>query len=413
MNKKEGIFYGWWIVLCCFLIMSIIYAPIINLISLYAKPVSTDLGVKMPEYTYYFTIMSITSLVALPFVGQMLKKFNNKTIIILGIIMCGISFIGFSMAKDLKHFYALAVVQGIGFVAACLIPPSLLVTNWFNEKRGLALGLVMSGSGAGGAVLSVFITQLIASNGWRTAYTVTGCMILLMIPLILFVVKLKPSDIGLEPLGKVLVRGEAKGLTQKESMATISFWLFFIAIIVTAILVNGLQMYLIPYLTELKYTPQNAALILSVSMVSLALAKIVIGRTYDRLGITPTIWIVGICTLLALISFKCASIKALGVAGALLMGIAGTHMIVTISYLTALFFGDKDFGSKYSIMSIAAGLGAALAPIVSGIIYNNSKNFSTLIYIFMGLAIVACILYLVSSSLRPKYNTVNTESQAL
>ncbi|WP_346928962.1 MFS transporter [Clostridium sp.] len=187
MNKKEGIFYGWWIVICCFLIMSIIYAPIINLISVYAKPVSTDLGVKMPTYTYYFTIMSLTSLVALPFVGQMMKKFNNKIIIILGILMCGTSFIGFSMANDLKHFYALAVVQGIGFTTACLIPPSLLVTNWFNEKRGLALGLVMSGSGIGGAVLSIFMTQLIVSHGWRTAYMVTGCMILLMIPLVIFV----------------------------------------------------------------------------------------------------------------------------------------------------------------------------------------------------------------------------------
>ncbi|WP_346939925.1 MFS transporter [uncultured Clostridium sp.] len=411
MNKKEGIFYGWWIVICCFLIMSIIYAPIINLISVYAKPVSTDLGVKMPTYTYYFTIMSLTSLVALPFVGQMMKKFNNKIIIILGILMCGTSFIGFSMANDLKHFYALAVVQGIGFTTACLIPPSLLVTNWFNEKRGLALGLVMSGSGIGGAVLSIFMTQLIVSHSWRTAYMVTGCMILLMIPLVVFVIKLKPSDIGLEPLGQVLVRGEAKGLTQKESMATISFWLLFIAIIVTAIFINGFSMYSIPYLTGLKYTPQNAALILSVSMISLALAKIVIGRTYDRLGITPTIWIVGICTLLALISYKCASIKVFGVAGAMLMGVAGTHMTVTISYLTASFFGDKDFGAKYSVMSIAAGLGATLAPIVSGMIYNNSKNFSTLIYIFMGFAIVAFILYLVSNSLRPKYNTVNIESQ--
>jgi len=80
----------------------------------------------------------------------------------------------------LIHFYIIAVFQGVGLSAICVVPPSVLITNWFNDKRGLALGLALAGTGIGGSIYSPIATQIIVRYGWRTAYLASGLIVLLI-----------------------------------------------------------------------------------------------------------------------------------------------------------------------------------------------------------------------------------------
>ena len=58
MNKKSKLFYGWWIVIASFMIMTFLYTPIVNLVSLYTKPVTEELGFGRTEFSTYYTIMA-------------------------------------------------------------------------------------------------------------------------------------------------------------------------------------------------------------------------------------------------------------------------------------------------------------------------------------------------------------------
>ena len=172
MNKKK-IFFGWWIVIASFMIMTFLYTPIVNLVSLYTKPVTEELGIGRTQFSTYYTIMALVSMVACPIAGKLMRKIDIRLYLTVCTILGALSYIGFSFSTKLVHFYLLAVPMGISLAGAAIIPTSVLITNWFIEKRGLCLGLALSGSGFGGIILSPLNNWIISSYGWRASYLIT------------------------------------------------------------------------------------------------------------------------------------------------------------------------------------------------------------------------------------------------
>ena len=174
MNKKGKIFYGWWILVASFIIMTFLYAPIANLISLFTVPVTKELGIGRTEFTSYFTVMATVAMVIAPIAGRLMKKMDIRVYLTLFTVLGAVSYIGFSFSTKLIHFLIFAVPMGMALAGAAMIPVSVLITNWFNEKRGLCLGIALSGTGFGGMILSPIVTWLISAYGWRTAILLSG-----------------------------------------------------------------------------------------------------------------------------------------------------------------------------------------------------------------------------------------------
>jgi len=414
--KKDGkIFYGWWIIVALFLLMSVVYSPTINMVSLYTKSVSESLNVGRSEFMLYYTIMAFASMFSNMVVGRFIRKYNIKTIMVVGVILVAGSLIGFSFSTKLIHFYILAVFEGMGLAATCMIPPSVIITNWFNEKRGLCMGLGMSGTAFGGIVLSPITVSFITNFGWNKAYLFTAIIMLAVaLPLILFIIKLSPSEMGLLPLGnKNAITSKIVGVTQKEAISSLSFWALCAGIVVTGIIINGVLTSMSPLLTDMGYTAQSAATLLSISFATVTLGKITIGRTYDKIGVNKTLLLISICTFLSLISLKLATVFAFGILYTILTGIAGTNISVTPSFLTGALYGNKEYSSIFGVVALFSSLGAALAPIVAGAIYNINQSYSSLLYVYMVLAFIAYVLFAIAVKKKPSFdvNHENLEKQ--
>ena len=411
MEKRKGIFYGWWIVISCFLIMSVVYSPVINLVSLYTKPVCESLGIGRSEFNMYYTIMAVVSMIACPIFGRLMKKFDVRPLISICILLVIGSYLGFALSHELIYFYILAVPMGIGVTGAAIIPISALITNWFNEKRGLCLGLVLSGSGFGGIVLSPILNLIITNYGWRTSYFLTAIlMAVFALPFSIFVLRLKPSDKGLKPLGGEIKASsnqkEASGLGYKETLRTPSFWILCLAITISGVIINTTSVILSTYLTDIGYTSQNASLILSLSLGTVIIGKILVGKLCDTKGIKLSLAVICLSTLIAMITLKCASVLMLGVIYTFFTGVGSTSVTVAPSYVTAGLFGDKEYSSKFGVVAIFGSLGAALSPIISGAIYNINHSYSLVINVLILFSIVAFILFMVAIKIKPSEKAV-------
>lgn len=109
---------------------------------------------------------------------------------------------GYSLCTSLPMFYVLSAVVGFSIGGMTMIPLSLIVSNWFHEKRGLAIGIAFMGSGVGGMVLQPITASIVQAMGWRTAYQCLGVlMFCTIVPCSFFVLKRSPADVGLKPLG--------------------------------------------------------------------------------------------------------------------------------------------------------------------------------------------------------------------
>ena len=77
---------------------------------------------------------------------------------------------------------------------------SVIISNWFTLKRGLAVSIALSGSGVGGVLLSPVTSAVIASYGWRVAFLVLAAICLVAaLPVTLAAFTTRPSDKGLVP----------------------------------------------------------------------------------------------------------------------------------------------------------------------------------------------------------------------
>lgn len=408
MNKKGGIFYGWWILIACFMIMTFLYAPIANLISLFTKPVTEELGFGRAEFTSYYTIMATTAMITAPIAGRLMKKMNiNLYMTIFTIIGAG-AYVGFSFATELTHFLIFAVPMGMALAGAGLIPVSVLITNWFNAKRGLSLGIALSGTGFGAMILSPLVTWIISAYGWRTAYLTIGILIAaVLVPMILFVIKLSPADKGLLPLGEEKTSSSTPkkalvGLTQKEAFKSVSFWALCLGIVVGGIVVNSMILHLVPYLTDIGTPPQRAALLLSLAASMVIVAKLLVGRLYDKLGLIKTLTFIVASDIICFLFLMKGNLLIPGILYTVFAALGSTAVTVTPAYLTAALFGEKDYSAKYGIVALFTSLGAAIAPIVSGLIYNINHSYGLLINILIGLAIVEFLLLFIAIKTKPK-----------
>lgn len=412
MKKKGGIFYGWWILVASFLIMSFLYAPISNVVSLFTVPVTEELGFGRAEFTTYYTVMATTAMLTAPIAGRLMKMMDIRLYMSIFTVLGAGAYIGFSNATELMDFLIFAVPMGMALAGGSLIPVSVLITNWFNAKRGLSLGIALAGTGFGSMILNPLVTWIITAYGWRTAYLVIGILILVVIvPLILFVIKESPADKGLLPLGeeknsngtqettnKVLV-----GVTQKQALKSVSFWALCAGILVGGVVVNSMIINLVPYLTDLGTPPKQVALLLSTAALMVLAAKMLAGRLYDKLGLLTTLAIIVTSDIICFLFLMKGNYLIPGLLYTVFAALGSTAVTVTPAYLTSVLFGEKEFSTKYGIVSLFTSLGAAITPLVSGFIYNINHSYALLLNVLIVLAVVEFILFFIAVKTKPKF----------
>lgn len=214
-NKKQSkLFYGWIVVLGCVLITMTMVPPIMALSNKYLIYVTEDLGISRSAFTLANTILQGLGIFISPMVAKNLAKGDMKKIMTISVIGYAACYASYSFARSPIHLYISALLLGVFYLNATLIPVSMMVTNWFVKQRGLAMSLAMAGIGVGGTIFSPILTFLLESYGWRNTYRIMALTILVVaLPTTLFILKKKPEDMGLSALGA----GEAPAAGKKAA----------------------------------------------------------------------------------------------------------------------------------------------------------------------------------------------------
>lgn len=84
---KSNNSYAWWIVFAGFILMFTTLSIGVTCISLFVKPVTEALGFSRSEFSLCFSIASLSMMVAAPFMGKLLIKFNMRLVMSICILM--------------------------------------------------------------------------------------------------------------------------------------------------------------------------------------------------------------------------------------------------------------------------------------------------------------------------------------
>jgi MFS family permease len=127
--------------------------------------------------------------------GWLADRYGVRPVMTVGVLLLVGALYGFSTIDSLAGVYLMRALMGGALAGAGLVICVTIVSRWFVAKRGLALGLMLSGTSLGNAVIPQMNAALFAEHGWREAFT-----IICLIPLLLLRARCAGAHSPLPPL---------------------------------------------------------------------------------------------------------------------------------------------------------------------------------------------------------------------
>lgn len=411
-NKNKKFINGWLIVVACMFIQAIPFGVASNIQPLFIHPVTSDKGFSLPAFSLIFTLGTIVSAIASPFVGAAFSKFNVKLIYLIGCSLSGGGFLLFSICQELWQFYLVAGIVQVGTLAISSIGVPLLISAWFDEiSKGKAMGLAFAGGSIGNIFLQQMTTYSLANFGYSSSYLFFGVLSLAVgIPITLFLLKM-PNDPSQIVRGKNNSNKDEKkpsvelNYTLNDVKKIKYFWFLAVAFIFVGIYVSAYSVQYAAYFqSELKFDAATVGIAGSIFAVCSLGGNLCGGILFDKLGTVKTLIVslvlVALSGIFLLMSSKSPIYAHLFSA---LKGLAVYAYMLGPSLLTGSFFGNKDFGSILGVVNLMFAVGFASGSSLFGVLV-QSLGYNTSWMIILGAAVIAFTLLIIASIGMDKLN---------
>ncbi len=164
-----------WFQLAASLVTMIMIANLQYSWTLFVSPLQAENGWKLSEIQFAFTLFILFQTWVQPLDGWFIDRLGPRGFISAAGLLCGLGWAGMGYATTLPALYALYCAAGAG--AALVYSGSIgSALKWFTEHRGLAAGIMAAGFGGGTALFIPFISSVIQTDGYRTAFVWTGVL---------------------------------------------------------------------------------------------------------------------------------------------------------------------------------------------------------------------------------------------
>ena len=369
VEEKKGIHRAWLIMIGCCILQGCALGSLMNSGGIFFVPVCDDLGFDRGAFSLYLTFYFIATTFTYPFVAKFLPKWDFRAFLSGCVVVLGITWALMGSFNELWQFYAAGVVLGIAGALVFVVASTVLIENWFADKRGTALGIAMCGSGIGGVVFPIIGNMMLETIGWRMTYVAFAVIMCVMIlPWSLFVFRLHPEDLGLRPYGadKAAARAgaetKASGIPPKKAIFTLAFVCIFLYAGIEA-LFSGYNNHLPGFAESLGYTAAFGAGILSLAQLGYTVATLVMGWVTDKIGVAASTYITLGITALSLVGFCLFQAEVPLMVAAFVFGMNSVIITISVPTLISDIFGKKYFAQilPYSRMSGIIGCFGAAA----------------------------------------------------
>jgi MFS family permease len=332
------------------------------------------------------------------FTGILSDKYGPRALVTLAGLLVGAGLLLMSLVNSLWQVY---LVWGlfIGVGSSCYLTPLMsTVPKWFEEKRGMALGIAAAGMGVGGIIFPLLAQWFISSYDWRRSFFILGLIAFIIVIPVARLLKQSPQQMGLRPYGadRTIKDGQSPALTSglsiSQAIRTGRFWIFTPIHACFLFSMQIIYVHIVPYAEDMGIVPMAAASVASVIGVSTIIGNLFMGFIADKIGSRLAF---SLCLVLAVLALAWL-LFAEEIWGfylfALVFGLAvgGTNALATM--VTAELFGLKYLGLLLGIVMLAGTVGGALGAPLAGVIFDITKGYSLAFSICIILCVMAIIL---------------------
>lgn len=390
-QAPKQLFYGWWVVLVA--AVSLLLGPIpISVFSfaVFLKPLSLEFHSSRGAVSLAFTLHATTTALTLPFAGRLIDRFGPRRMILVSSLLAGLVFLSANLCSgkiwQLYLFYAACGVAscGVAPVSYCDV-----ISHWFDRRRGIALGFIMAGMGAGAVVMPSAVHSVITKFGWRAAFGCSGAVILLIsLPLLWLFLKEKPEQMGLEPDGggdgfaRSSPPDSDSGMSFGEAARTPTLWLLLCAFILVSSSVSGCTAHIVAILADYGVSARTAAFATSIFGCGLLVGRAGSGYLMDRFFAPHFAAVIFGCAAAGMGLLRIADAQSVAFAAAFAVGLGLGAEIDIMAFLTSRYFGLRSFGAITGFLFAAFGLASGSGAYLMGAGFDRTGSYALPLTVF-------------------------------
>jgi MFS family permease len=388
MNSEDR--WRWIIVAVLFATLFLIWGPI-NASGVFFVPVVKHFGWSRALFSLLVAAAPLAAGVSSPWIGSAMDRFGERRIMLAGAAAVALSYLALSRADSAATFLAIFILLGAGITASTIIPTALVITNWFKEQRGLALGIAFAGIPLGGTGITIFASQIVQRYGFRAGYAVMALpIIFIVIPLLTIFMRSRPSA-EKNRNQRADAEDSIPGFEVREAFRTRSFWLIASAELLFATAGVGLRVHLIPYLTSIGYTPTAAAEVFGAMFVFSAIGTLGVGSFADRLGGRTTLATIFTVAAAGIAMLLGASHFVVVCAFVVIFGLVRETSPAVLPLLVGDSLGVRRLGGLLGVGALFNTIGFAAGPVIAGRIFDRTGSYEGALILFTGLALIAAL----------------------
>ncbi|MGH7842518.1 MAG: MCT family MFS transporter [Candidatus Binataceae bacterium] len=342
----------------CFVVFGAVYS-----FGAFFQPLAAEFGAHRAGTS---TIFSITAALynALGFVsGWLSDRFGPRRVMLVGAVALGAGLIATAAAHTLAVAY---ITYGVGLgvgVAFTYIPALALVGGWFARRRNTAMGIAVSGTGAGTLILSPLAAAAIGWYGWRQTYVLMGVVGALALGACAMLAQ--PA-----PVSPVRIPRRRGHLTRSADFARL-----YIAFVLASISIYVPFVYLPDFAQSRGVAAVAAAALVGFVGAASIAGRLGLGPIADRTGIFPIFKASVLVLACSFAIWPLAHSYATLVLFAVVMGAAYGGMVSLSPTLAAELFGVEDLGTTLGALFSSSAISALAGPPLVGYAIDHGGSY--------------------------------------
>lgn len=394
MRQKH--YYGWYIIAALAITTTVSWGIVFYALEIFIIPLEEEFAWSRTQITGLRAVaVFLSGVMAFP-AGYWLDKYGSRFLMTTGSILASLLILAWAFADTLFEMYMIWACIGIVMSSILYEPAFVVIANWFDKRRGLALAIVTFAAGFASTIFFPLTDYLYQSYGRQNATIILSIILAVVtIPLHAFVLRRRPQDMGLLPDGDMpedssIPASEVKiaGMSLGQVLRLRSFWWLTLAFTLASTAMFGLRFHLIPLLTEQGYDPSTAAWTVGIMGAMQVLGRVIFAPLEMRFSVR---WLVAVIMTLQVLTIGLLLITALPalILFVVIFGAAVGAATLARPALIATFYGPAQYGRISSVIAFFAILGLTVGPIGVSLIYERFDSYAPALWVLIILSVLS------------------------
>jgi sugar phosphate permease len=310
-----------------------------------------------------------------------MDRHGAKHIMAVSMALIAISYLLRPLMTELWHWYALSLLQYLGYTGGTILPAGRLVGIWFQRNRGRVMGLTAMGANFGGLTMPPLLGLILPIMLWQGSFLVLAALSGAMMIYTLVAVRENPptSDIdggssGSQTSGTPLV---LTGWTLQEALHSKAFYAITIAVTMGTFTYAAILPQIITHLTDQGVSVRAASIALSVFAVCGMTGKLVMGLLSERITARYALMINLSGQALFLILMTRAGSPVIMWLSIPLYGYFNGAFGALFQLVVQNAFGIRHYGSIMGTINLTTIISYGIGPIMAGASFDLTGSYTT------------------------------------